>query len=305
MQSQSSKFVIGPATAMQPYLYGGRQRRLYPNPEHLAWHATQSLIEEAELTPKPGLVDQRGRGSHHDLSLELFVTSAYVLERFFQSMAEEAQQERVPGVLRATLGKLGRDAEAEMLKATNGANTHRGAIWSLGLLIAGAAVQRSPDAALICRAAGGLARLPDEFPCIQQSPMRQPWRTDANFGARREASDEFPHVLSIGLPALQQARGMGVPENFARIDALLAIMSTVPDTCILQRGGSSALCAVQHGAKNVKDMGGASTSAGAIALQALEQTMHQLWVSPGGSADLLAATLFLDRLTSGWIPTRD
>jgi triphosphoribosyl-dephospho-CoA synthase len=290
---------------MQPYLHGGRQRRLYSYPEHLAWHAARALIEEAELTPKPGLVDQRGPGSHHDLSLELFVTSAYVLERFFQSMAEEAQRERVSTTLRATLGKLGRDAESEMLKATNGTNTHRGAIWSIGLLIAGAAMQRSPDAALICRTAGHLARLPDAFHRIQQSPLRHPWRTDANFGARREASSEFPHVLSIGLPALQRARAMGVPENFARIDALLAIMSTLPDTCILQRGGPSALWAVQHGAKSIEDMGGASTSAGAIALQALEQTMVQLWVSPGGSADLLAATLFLDRLTSAWTPTRD
>jgi triphosphoribosyl-dephospho-CoA synthase len=305
MLPHGSEFVIESATAMPSYLHAEKQRHLYSCTERLAWHAARALIEEVELTPKPGLVDRRGAGSHHDLSFDLFIKSARALEPFFQKMAEEARRERVHVTLRTTLGKLGREAESEMLRATNGINTHRGAIWSLGLLIAGAAIQQSSDAATICRAAGRLARLPDTFHCIQMFPVPQQRRTDANFGARREASEEFPHVFSIGLPTLQRARAMGVPENFARVDALLAIMSTLPDTCILQRGGPSALRAVQRQAKRVVGLGGASTFSGAIALQALEQTMLQLWVSPGGSADLLAATLFLDRLISAWIPTRD
>lgn len=300
MQPRASFMAAGLTTAMHPGLHRETHQRCSPCADRLGRLASEALIQEAELTPKPGLVDQRGAGSHHDLSLPLFVISARVLRPYFQEMAEEAQRERVKVVLRTTLGRLGREAEAAMLKATNGTNTHRGSIWSLGLLTAGSAMQLSPDAALVCRAAGRIARLPDVLPCTPQPPEQQPWRTHPGFGARSEACDGFPHVLASGLPALHRARARGVPENFARLDALLAIMSTLPDTCILQRGGAFALSAVQHGAKRVRDLGGCSTPAGLIELQMLERTMLQLWVSPGGSADLLAAVLFLDQFASAW-----
>ncbi len=300
MQPQSSPWIAGLTIATHLCRPRETHQRCLPCPERLGGLASKALLEEAELTPKPGLVDQRGRGSHHDLSLPLFVISAHVLRPYFQRMAEESQRESVQAVLRTMLGRLGREAESEMLKATNGTNTHRGAIWSLGLLTAAAAMQLSPDADLVCRAAGRIARLPDAFHCTQQPVSQQPWRTHPTFGARSEAFNGFPHVLSIGLPALQRARAMGVPENLARVDALLAIMSTLPDTCILQRRGPFALSVVQREAKRVRDLGGCSTPAGSIELEALERTMLQLWVSPGGSADLLAATLFLDQLGSAW-----
>ena len=305
MQPSNSGLIAESAATIHRYLAHETLQDCYPDPARLGRHASQALIEEAELTPKPGLVDRRGQGAHHDLSLRLFVVSAQVLRPYFQSMAEEAQRERIQAVLRTTLGKLGREAEAEMLKATKGTNTHRGAIWSLGLLTAAAAMHRSPDAALICHAAGRLARLPDSFRYIQQSMKPQPWRTHTAFGARSEAFNGFPHVISIGLPALRRARAMGVPENHARVDALLAIMSILPDTCILRRGGASALAAVQDGAKRVGDLGGSSTAAGSKALRSLERIVLQRWVSPGGSADLLAATLFLDQLSSVWKYPRD
>jgi triphosphoribosyl-dephospho-CoA synthase len=304
MQAPSSSSVIGSATKVRLYRPAKRHRDFYPDPKYLARSATQALIEEAELTPKPGLVDRRSSGSHHDLSLELLINSACVLEPYFQRMAEEAQREQVPTRLRKVLGEVGREAESAMLNATSGANTHRGAIWSLGLLTAAAAVQVAPSASLICVAAGKIARLPDSFRYIRQPRKLEPWRTDPAFGARTEAFAGFPHIRSIALPALRHTRAMGVIEGFARIDTLLTIMSTLPDTCILRRGGASALSAVQQGARRVGREGGSSTFEGSIALRMLEQTMLQLWVSPGGSADLLAATLFLDRLTSVRAPLR-
>jgi len=305
MQPPNSALVTGPVTAMHLCMARERQQCCYPDPKRLGHHASKALVEEAELTPKPGLVDRRGPGSHHDLSLRLFVVSAHVLRPYFQSMAEEAQRERVQVVLRTTLGAIGRNAESEMLKVTNATNTHRGAIWSLGLLTAAAATQQSPDPAHICRAAGELARLPDSFHCTEESMKLPPWRPHMAFGARTEAIDGFPHVISIGLPTLRRARAMGVPENLARVDALLAIMSTLPDTCILQRGGASALEEVQQEARRIGDLGGTSNAFGSRVFQSLERIMLQRWVSPGGSADLLAATLFLDQLSSVWTSSCD
>ena len=80
------------------------------------------------------------------------------------------------------------------------------------------------------------------------------------------------------------------------MDALLAVMATLDDTCVLARGGADALRVVQTGAATVRAEGGLATPQGRHAFRLLEQDMLALHVSPGGAADLLAATLFLDRL---------
>jgi triphosphoribosyl-dephospho-CoA synthase len=76
-------------------------------------------------------------------------------------------------------------------------------------------------------------------------------------------------------------------------------MAELDDTCVLSRGGTAALARVQRGAAHVLASGGAGSLEGRRTLRALETQMLTLDVSPGGAADLLAATLFLDRLESG------
>src|SRR5580692_8115657 len=129
--------------------------------DHLATLATQSLIAEAELTPKPGLVDRRGSGAHNDLSLDLMRLSATVLQPFFAAMSSNSADKEVNTSLREQLAKIGRGAERAMFKATHGANTHKGAIWTLGLLVGAAARRVSQSAQEIATVAGAIARLPD------------------------------------------------------------------------------------------------------------------------------------------------
>lgn len=108
--------------------------RLAPSPaERLADLAVTALVDEAELSPKPALVDRRGQGAHQDLSLGLMLTSAQALRPCFQAMAEAAKLGLPAADLRRLIGRLGRDGEAAMLSVTGGVNTHRGAIWALGL----------------------------------------------------------------------------------------------------------------------------------------------------------------------------
>ena len=100
---------------------------------YLASLAVRALIEEAELTPKPALVDERGPGAHTDLSLTLMKSSAHCLRPGFELMAL-ASFRQIPGrTLREDLGTIGRRAERSMLLTTGGVNTHRGAIWTLSL----------------------------------------------------------------------------------------------------------------------------------------------------------------------------
>ena len=93
----------------------------------------QALLDEVTLTPKPGLVDLRSRGAHTDLNWALMCHSACVLEPVFAAMADAGAQSEDDDLLRQRIGAIGRDGEALMLAATGGVNTHRGAIWALGL----------------------------------------------------------------------------------------------------------------------------------------------------------------------------
>ncbi|MBV8047768.1 MAG: triphosphoribosyl-dephospho-CoA synthase [Paludibacterium sp.] len=270
-----------------------------PLADRLAAHAVAALVDEAELSPKPGLVDSRGSGAHSDLTLALMRRSAATLGPTFLAMALEAQY-RAPGIgLREALGAIGRDGEAAMMHVTQGVNTHRGAIWALGLLVAAAAMRPGdwrPDA--VAARAAALARLPDRGIPPERRKGDDVCKAYGIRGARGEAQDGFPHVLTLGLPTLLASRRRGCNETAARLNALLAMMTRLVDTCVLSRGGLPALESMRQGACRVLNAGGVDTLPGRRALMQLDQKMLELRASPGGAADLLAATLLLDRLVS-------
>ncbi|AKE66843.1 triphosphoribosyl-dephospho-CoA synthase [Pseudomonas aeruginosa] len=139
--------------------------------ECLADLAVDALIDEAELSPKPALVDRRGNGAHADLHLGLMQASALSLWPCFKEMADAAQRHgRIDARLRGVLGQLGRDGEAAMLRTTEGVNTHRGAIWALGLLVAAAALEpRRTQAGEVAARAGRIALLDDPAAAIGDS----------------------------------------------------------------------------------------------------------------------------------------
>ena len=269
--------------------------------ERLANLAVDALIDEADLSPKPALVDRRGSGAHDDLHLGLMHASALALWPAFQAMAGAALLAgRVDLPLREALGQHGREGEADMLRTTAGVNTHRGAIWALGLLVAAAAL--APDdlaPAAVAERAGALARLPDRLAPQPLSHGRVVQQRYGAGGARAEAQAGFPTVIQHGLPQLRASRLAGHGEQNARLDALLAIMATLADTCVLYRAGPEGLAAMQQGAQAVLAAGGSATLAGRRRLHALDQQLLALNASPGGAADLLAACLFIDRLERG------
>ena len=262
--------------------------------DHLAALATQSLIAEAELTPKPGLVDQRGSGAHDDLSLDLMRLSATVLEPFFAAMSSNSAGREVDTSLREELAEIGRGAERAMFKATHGSNTHKGAIWTLGLLVAAAGSRVGQNPREIAAVAGAIARLPDRAQpqLITHGDIARS-RYGA-LGAREEACNDFPHVTGLALPALREQRATGYSEEVSRLDALLSVMCRLDDTCVLYRGGIKALDLVKSGAQAVLMAGGEGSAQGKKQLRAFDRELIAKHISPGGSADLLAAATFLD-----------
>jgi triphosphoribosyl-dephospho-CoA synthase len=259
------------------------------------------------------------------------IKSAYAIEPLIRLMAFQSMNEQPSPRLRSTLAATGRAAEHAMLRAANGSNTHKGAIWTLGLLAAAASVGRDElqlirgrdVAAAIARTAAEIASFEDSSESapnatlsdtasasserqtpnpIHRTPNAPPSHGQivANrfgvTGARGEAIAGFPHIIEVGLPMLRARRSAHAPESIARLDALLAIMARLTDTCLLYRGGRTALEAAQQGAATVIAAGGAGTPLGRERLLALDHRLLELGVSPGGSADLLAGTLFLDAI---------
>jgi triphosphoribosyl-dephospho-CoA synthase len=264
--------------------------------DRLARLAMQALIAEAELTPKPGLVDRRGAGAHCDLSLELLRRSASVLEPYFSSMAFASIGRAVDPSLREELALIGREAERAMYQATGGSNAHKGAIWSLGLLVAAAARKECHNAQQIAASAGAIARVPDHVqPALFTHGDIARIRYGAG-GARSEAANNFPHVVAFGLPILRWRRAAGASELVSRLDVLLGIMSDLDDTCVLYRAGVEGLEALKSGAHAVLIAGGYGSVHGRNLLHKLNRGLIARHISPGGTADLLAATIFLDAI---------
>lgn len=269
--------------------------------ERLADLAVDALIDEADLSPKPALVDRRGNGAHTDLHLGLMHASALSLWPAFKEMAEVAiELGEISLPLREAVGRIGREGEQAMLATTGGVNTHRGAIWALGLLVAAAALEpESSAASAITLRAARLALLDDQHAPRPFSHGAQVAQRYGTRGAREQAQLGFPAVTQRALPQLKRSRTAGHGEQNARLDALLAIMTDLADTCVLYRSGEQGLQTMQLGAQAVLDAGGSASLGGRRRLHELDEQLIALNASPGGAADLLAASLFIDRIESG------
>jgi triphosphoribosyl-dephospho-CoA synthase len=268
-----------------------KQRRVV-SPEGLASLAVKALVEEAELTPKPALVDGRGSGAQAGISLSLMRRSAHCLTPFFELMALASLEQIPTQTLREELATIGRWAKHTMFGCTGQVNTHRGAIWSLGLLVSAASMDAaSPEA--IAETARQLACLPDSNASKQQRHGLPVVGSDEITGARGEAQAGFPSVIAAGLPKLRLSRQVDESETLARLNALLAIMARLDDIWLLRRG-TAALETAQEGATSILDAGGVATPEGWRLLQQLEHDLLILKSSPRGSADMLSATIFID-----------
>jgi triphosphoribosyl-dephospho-CoA synthase len=264
--------------------------------------AVRCLYAELTLYPKPGLVSLVDNGSHTDMNAATFMRSMFVLRHYFARICRAGADDA--GF--AQLKRLGIDAEARMLKATDGVNTHRGAIFSLGLLCAGAARARVRGIAPAPTALRAvlLQRWGEELashgaPAQGDSNGLRAGRVHGASGAREEAALGFPSVFELGLPALQRTLAAGRSMRHARIDALFGLMARVSDTNVYHRGGAAGARIVREHARRFIDAGGTADPN----WQARALDTHRVFVahrlSPGGAADLLAATCFVHALASG------
>jgi triphosphoribosyl-dephospho-CoA synthase len=270
--------------------------------DHVAAAAANALLAELETWPKPGLVSHVDSGSHTDMDASTLRASVVAIAPFYGHLA-------VAGAAGSGMNrfrKIGLEAERAMLAATGGVNTHRGAIFGLGLLCAAAG-------AVWC----GTARAGRQWRAnVLGATVRQRWgqailrgpiplhshgtKALLEFGAggaRAQAAAGFPHALDIGLPVLRLGRRLAPDDpEAARVQGFFAILASMDDTNLLHRGGGAGLRFAQETAAGFLGQGGVEQAEWRERAAAIHHAFVARRLSPGGCADLLAITLFLDAM---------
>jgi triphosphoribosyl-dephospho-CoA synthase len=266
-----------------------------PDSRAIAASALNCLLLELETWPKPGLVSHVDSGSHEDMDADTFRRSAAAIGPYFGALAEAGA--RGSGMQR--LRVIGLDAERAMLAATSGINTHRGAIFGLGLLCAAAGARASgyasPAASLGAIVSRTWACGILDGPVPLHSHGSRARRRFGAGGARMEAATGFPSVYRVGLPALRRAaRAHPSRSEPARVEACFALIAALEDTNLLHRGGLPGLEFARRMAAKFILAGGVRTAGWLARAESVHESFVARRLSPGGSADLLAMTLFVD-----------
>ena len=307
---------------------------------YVAECALEALLLEVAATPKPGLVDRRNNGAHRDMNFYTFIRSALSLRPYFVLMAQAGEESAKlsPQELIEQVRSLGLKAEKAMFAATNNINTHKGALFALGLLCASAGraccTQKANKSGwqpvelgqFVAQMSQGLcsrelaclnalaaqatnatqatgAVLPTECkaefePNIKAQPTptlthgQRMYLQYGACGARGQAESGFAQVIDKYLPYLRCLKKQQLDQDEMLVRTLLMIGADLDDTNILNRVGASKAawakeaCAALHEHYTYE------------AACRLDDLFIKERISPGGSADLLSVTIFLDKLAA-------
>lgn len=247
------------------------QRRLRKFAEEsLADAAAAALENEARFTPKPGLVDAQNPGAHRDMDLNLMLISARALRPYFARFVRGGMEQLSPSALQA----IGIEAENAMLAATGGVNTHKGALYSLALLLAACGRKLAGAGEDIFATAASIAAA---LPAATQTHGAKIRETYGRAGVRGEAVAGFATLRAL-LPLDDPA------------EVLLTSMARLDDSNLVYRGGEAGLALVKARAAEILNLPESRREA---ALVALDRELTARNLSPGGSADQLALWLFV------------
>ncbi len=258
----------------------------------------RALIYEVCTAPKPGLVDRYNNGSHRDMDIYTFMDSTLALEDYFGKCFIKGRQGCFlpPAEVFESIRPLGRLAEQIMYGATGGVNTHKGAIFSLGMVSAAFGMSKRcnwhhPEAVLsLCSdmVKGIVSR---ELGSLNEDSVltagQKLYLSYGITGIRGQAEAGFPAVVDTGLPVLTEGLKRGYSLERSGCAALLYIMTAAADTNLISRGGMEAYQQLQ---KKLRSLLKRSAYPSLRQLKALDKYFTERNLSPGGSADLLALT---------------
>ena len=261
--------------------------------------AIVSLYDELALAPKPGLVSFDDAGSHDDMDAGTFLRSLFALRHFFGRVAAQGACDAEF----APLEWLGIAAEARMLRATGGVNTHRGAIFTLGLLCAAAGaardaglrLQRDEPARHAARALGRRARV-TRGARVRTRTARWP-RARTGCAARARRRRKACRRCSITCCRRCTPRVARAPTSAARVCTRCSRRWRRSTTPTSSTAAAWRACASPRRlAREFLDEGGGMTADAPVRAARVHALFVERRLSPGGAADLLAAALWLERV---------
>ncbi|MCR1926753.1 triphosphoribosyl-dephospho-CoA synthase CitG [Enterococcus gallinarum] len=270
--------------------------------------AIEALLYEVALSPKPGLVDRYDNGAHTDMDFFLFIKSIQTLAPFFEMYISTGYKHTGSlSELFQKIRKIGQHAEGEMLHSTNNVNTHKGANFSFAVILGsvGYYIQKergssfslplseSETSQIFCivkEMCHGLVS--NDFSIVDEKKMSYGEKIYKKYnltGIRGEAEAGYPTIQTEVLPIVRSLDGENKEELL--LNTLLILMSVTEDSNLIHRGGVNAWKKVQNVSKailaqnyNLKEL--------IIVLKEYNKELIANHLSPGGSADLLAVTIF-------------
>jgi triphosphoribosyl-dephospho-CoA synthase len=260
--------------------------------------AIVSLYDELALYPKPGLVSFVDTGSHSDMNGATFMRSLFSLRHYFADAAELGFQ-MAPF---SKLENLGIAAEWRMLHATGGINTHRGAIFTLGLLCASAGRLHatgkplSPSALRSGLVEGWGEALSHRRLVERQSNGQRAARAYGMRSVGDEAALGFPVLFEHAVPAFRAATAVGMDKTRVRLQTFFHIMAHLDDTNLAIRGGFAGLTFAKHTAAEFLSAGGVERSDAMDRARSIHAAFVERRLSPGGAADMLACACWIQRI---------
>lgn len=276
-----------------------------PEPiQNIGCLALEAMLLEANCAPAPGLVDRFNSGAHNDMDIYTFIKSSVALSSYMHNFVYMGYMHKgALDTLLAFIRPLGIEAEAAMFKATKGVNTQKGLIFLMGILCAAAGyVYRKYNiikstlvfdaVKIMCQGlvAKELGNLPYDRKLTSGERLYHQYGIR---GIRGELDDGLPIIQDIALPAYKKAISLGATDDALLIYTLLSIMTATEDTTIINRHDQDTLIMVQKSAKKLLSNDDILQLDGFDAVKDLDRQFIEQWISPGGSADLLAATHFL------------
>ena len=276
---------------------------------HIGLLMQKALFYEVNTSLKPGLVDRLHNGSHKDMGLSTFINSAYSLSDYFcqcvkEGLSCDCSKKDLP-LLFQKLRSIGKQAEKTMLFATQGINTHKGIIFSGGILCGAIGYYISTNSrdissenflsslSEICRYM--LPALLNDYLTLTQNTAKtngeKLYLEYKITGIRGEAKEGFPHLFNTGFPLFQAV----LKEDFtlwqAGLITLLHYIAYTEDTNLIIRSDYQLACKIQKDLQ--KFLNHATYEEQLSILPKLDHFFVSQNISPGGSADMLALTYFL------------
>ncbi|MDK2879786.1 MAG: triphosphoribosyl-dephospho-CoA synthase [Thermoanaerobacteraceae bacterium] len=269
--------------------------------------ALRSMLYEVASHPSPGLVSPFSSGGHKDMDFFTFLRSSSALV-FPVTLCAEIGLREDPGLIFWKIREIGIKAEERMFEVTSGVNTQKGLLFLESIIssAAGHVLSRGKDVtpndisravSIIC---SGLTK--NDFGKLKFKNVltrgEKLYLEHGMKGIRGEVEAGLPTVMKYGLPALHEAMSAGLNDNDIMVHVLISIMRAAEDTNIAGKFSVDVLNEVKSAAREAMNKGGMLTEEGREIIWRMDSEFKERGISPGGSADLAAATLFVHLLST-------